>query len=275
VPHRWPDGSRHWLLIAGRVLDPGCMVGVTLDVTERRGAAEALIAADRGKDEFLAVLGHELRNPIAPILTAVTLLQKKGPADRELQKLRTTILRQTLQMSKLVDDLLDVGRIINGKLRLERRVVDLNAVVAQAIETCAPLIEQQRHTLLVTRADVPLHVDADYERMVQVVCNLLNNAAKYMADGGRIELSVHARDGHGVIRVRDEGVGLSPEMLGRIFHQFVQIDSSTCLSQGGLGVGLSIVRAIVELHGGTVEARSDGVDTGAEFTVTLPGTARA
>ena len=270
VLNYWPDGCPHWLFIAGRVVEPSCIVGVTLDVTERHRVAEALVAADRSKDEFMTMLGHELRTPISPIVTAVRLLQIKGPQEPELQRLGEIILRQTMQLSKLVDDLLDVGRIIHGKLRLERTVVDLNVVLRNAVETATPFVESRGHTLSVELPMLPIFVEADGARIVQVVSNLLHNAAKYMREGGKIELIAAEEHGTAVIRVRDEGVGIPPEMLGRVFQRFVQIESSTSLARGGLGIGLALVKVLVEGHGGTVVARSEGIGKGSEFTVHLP-----
>ena len=277
-PLRGSDGTYRWFLSRavpirakdGRVIR---WFGTNTDVTEQRRTEEALVVADRSKDEFLALLAHELRGPLAAILTAVRLLQRTGPAAPELQKLRDIILRQTLQLSTLVDDVLDVGRIINGKLRINREVADLKTIVRQAIETCSPLIERRRHRLDTVLPDSPLCVNVDAGRIVQVVCNLLNNAAKYMRDGGRIELAVCEREAAAVITVRDEGIGIAPDMLGRIFHRFVQIDSSKDRTEGGLGIGLALVKAIVDLHGGTVEAYSEGIGTGSEFTVRLPAPA--
>jgi PAS domain S-box-containing protein len=270
LPHRWPDGSPHWLLIAGRVLDATCMVGVSLDTTEGRQLEQALLEADRRKDEFMAVVAHELRGPLAAILGAVQILQIKGPPDPLLQQQRETIIRQTNRLAKLVEDLLDVGRVIAGKLRLEKRRVDLTSILKEAVETCAPLIQQHRHTLRVVFPESAIHLDADGGRLVQVVCNLLNNAATYMQEGGRIELTGFEEAGTAVIRVRDEGVGIPPDMLDRIFHRFVQVGTSDRRTKGGLGIGLALVKAIVELNGGRVEARSDGIGTGSEFTVRLP-----
>lgn len=270
VPNRWPDGSRHWLLIAGRMIDSTSLVGVTRDVTERRRTEEALITADRSKDEFLALLAHELRGPLAPIVTAVKLLEAKGPGDPGLRRLRDTILRQALQLTKLVDDLLDIGRIINGKLRLESGVLDLRTVVQQAVETCSPFMDERHHTLVTSLPEAPVQINGDLARLVQVLCNILNNAAKYMDDGGRIELSLVERPDAAVITVRDHGLGIAPDMLERIFQRFVQVDASTNRSQGGLGIGLALVRALVDLHGGTVTAFSDGPGTGSEFVVRLP-----
>jgi signal transduction histidine kinase len=175
-----------------------------------------------------------------------------------------------LQLTRLVEDLLDIGRIINGKLRLDHHRAELNAIVKQAIEASTSMIEKRRHTLRVSLTASPVYVNVDAARIVQVVGNLLNNAAKYMQEGGRIDLTAAESERMAVIRVRDEGVGISPDMLERIFHRFVQIDSSGHRAQGGLGIGLALVRAIVELHGGTVEARSEGIGKGSEFTVRLP-----
>ena len=277
LPHRFPDGSPHRLLIAGQVIDDERMVGISLDVSQRyeaeetlRAAAEALREADRRKDEFLAVLAHELRTPLAPIITAVKLLELQGPSEPHLIKLRATILRQTLQLSRLVDDLLDLGRIINGKLALHTGVVDVRGLVRQAVEAATPAIERRRHLLDVRVADLPILVDVDAHRIVQVVTNLLNNATKYMPEGGRIEVTAFEESDAAVIRVHDEGVGIAPEMLTRIFDRFVQVGSSSERFEGGLGIGLWVVKAVVDLHGGSVEARSDGLGTGSTFTVRLP-----
>jgi PAS domain S-box-containing protein len=276
-PLRARDGTYRWFLSHALPIrdERGAITrwfGTNTDVTDRREAEEALLEADRRKDEFLAVLAHELRSPLAPILTAARILQMKGPPDPQLQKPRETIVRQTLQLSKLVDDLLDVGRITAGKLSLDKRRVELNDIVKQAVETSAPVIERRRHTLNVGFSEAPVYLDVDAARMVQVVGNLLNNAAKYMQEGGRIDLTAFADGGTAVIRVRDEGVGIPPDMLGRIFQRFIQLGSSGHRAEGGLGIGLSLVKAMVDLHGGSVDARSDGIGTGSEFTVRLPMT---
>jgi PAS domain S-box-containing protein len=273
VPHRWPDGSEHWIFIAGRMADPTCMVGISRDVTDRKRMEQELREADRRKDEFMAVLAHELRAPLAPIITAVRLLQQKGPQVPELERLRDTILRQTFQLHHLVDDLLDVGRITAGKLRLDRTRVDLNAIVRQAAETCAPQIERRKHALTLRLSPAPIYVDGDAARLVQVVSNLLTNAAKYMPDNGSIDVEVGREQEHGFVRVRDRGIGIPPEMLGSIFERFVQVDSPDHRREGGLGLGLSLVKALVELHGGSVEAHSGGAGKGSEFIVRLPSLA--
>jgi PAS domain S-box-containing protein len=276
VPHCWPDGSSHWLLIRGRVVDPGLMIGVTLDTTERKNMEEALratehalVEADRRKDDFLALLGHELRNPLAPILTAVAILQMKGPVDPTLIKAREVIVRQTLHLSKLVDDLLDIGRITQGKMRLDKRRVSLGEIVERAREMCAPVIERRGHSMSVTIADRDVVLEADADRIVQVICNLLNNASKYTDAGGRIELKAY-REGAAIVSVRDSGIGIPAEMLHQIFEPFVQVGSAGHRADGGLGLGLPLVKSVVEMHGGTVEARSAGAGQGAEFIVKLP-----
>jgi signal transduction histidine kinase len=270
VPNTWPDGTRHWLLIRGRVVDEAAMVGVTLDVTARRAAEEALRDADRQKDQFLTVLAHELRGPIAPIVNAAHVLQAIGPPDARLVKQRETILRQARQLAALVEDLMDVGRIREGKLRLERRRVEINALVQQAVETCAPAIEKRRHRLYVHPAPRPLYVDADERRLVQVLCNLLSNAAKYMAEGGRVEVEAREEPGLALVAVSDEGFGIPREMLATIFQRYVQVGASRHRAEGGLGIGLSLVKALVEEHGGTVRALSEGEGKGSRFEVRLP-----
>lgn len=245
-------------------------VDLFTNITDRRRAEEQLRDSDRRKDEFLAVLGHELRGPLAPILTAVKLLQARGPNEPSLQRLRDTIYRQALQLKTLVDDLLDVGRITAGKLRLDKRRVDLRDVARQAVEVSAALIERRRHTLTTSVPDSPVYVEGDAARLAQIASNLLNNAAKYTPDGGRIEVVVFERGGMGGLSVRDQGVGIPPEMLDRIFDRFVQVGAPGHRSEGGLGIGLSVVKALVDLHGGRVEARSAGIGMGSEFTFVIP-----
>ena len=270
VPNTWPDGSTHWLLLRGQLVDDRRIVGVSMDITEKRRAEEALVEADRLKNEFLAVVAHEMRNPLAPIINAASVLQKIGPTDPLLVEQRAIILRQARHLVRLIDDLLDVGRIIAGKLRLEKRLVELNVLLKHAADTCAALIEGRGHELAFSPSEAPIHVEADDSRIVQVVCNLLNNAAKYMQDGGRIDLFAREEGGLAVIRVRDRGDGIAPEMLERIFNRFIQVGSADYSRSGGLGIGLSLVRALTELHGGSVEVRSEGLGKGSEFVVRLP-----
>ncbi len=270
VPNTWPDGSHHWLLIRGRMVDAECLLGVTLDVTERRRMEEALRLSDQRKDDFLALLGHELRNPLAPILAAAKFLEIAGAPDPKLQRARDTIIRQAKQLTRIVDDLLDVGRINAGKLALHRSRFDLNDAVRQAAESCGPLIERQRHTLDMNLSPGPVFIDADATRIVQMAANLVTNAAKYMDEGGRVEIATEARGGQAILRVRDEGIGIAPEMLDAIFERFVQVGASRARAEGGLGLGLSLVKAIVDLHDGAIDARSAGLGMGSEFTVRLP-----
>jgi PAS domain S-box-containing protein len=248
-----------------------------LFVREREARAEAEVA-NRSKDEFLAMLGHELRNPLAPIVTALQLMQLRG--DGTLHKERTIIERQVRHLVRLVDDLLDVSRITRGKIELRRERIEISEIVAKAIEMASPLIEQRQHNL---RVDIPRHglaVEVDAVRMAQVVANLLNNAAKYTEPQGTLSMIAH-QDGAEmegrtvVLRVLDTGIGLSAEILPRVFDLFVQERQALDRAQGGLGLGLAIVRVLVELHGGTVEARSEGHGRGSEFIVRLPAAAAA
>jgi signal transduction histidine kinase len=239
----------------------------SLLVAEQHARADAE-AASRAKDEFLAMLGHELRNPLAPIVTGLDLLRMRvGPElDREL----TVLQRQAQHLIHLVDDLLDISRIAHGKIQLKKQRLEIAAVIAAAIETASPLIESRLHRLEV---DVPakgLQVDADHARLAQAIANLLNNAAKYTEPGGSI--TVRARRAGDVVEVtvRDTGIGIAPEMLPHIFQMFVQERQALDRAQGGLGLGLSIVRSLVELHGGEVEARSTGRGHGSEFTLRVP-----
>ncbi|HET9228433.1 MAG TPA: ATP-binding protein [Thermoanaerobaculia bacterium] len=236
----------------------------------RREAEQSLREADRRKDEFLAMLAHELRNPLAPIRNAVHVLKLAGPLGDRQQWAREIIERQTQHLTRLVDDLLDVSRITRGKVALAREPLDLATIVNRAVETSLPLIDARRHQLDVALPPEPVRVDGDLTRLVQVVGNLLNNAAKYTDEGGHIRLEAVLEDGMAVIRVRDNGMGLPADLLPHIFDLFSQADRSLDRSQGGLGIGLTLVRRLVELHGGEVEARSDGPGQGSEFVVRLP-----
>jgi signal transduction histidine kinase/DNA-binding response OmpR family regulator len=225
---------------------------------------------DRRKNEFLAMLAHELRNPLAPIRNAVQVLRMIDLRDTDLLWANDVIARQVEQMVRLVDDLLDISRITGGKIQLQREPVDVAAVVARAVETSRPLIDARRHELTVELPEETLAVDADRVRLAQVLANVLNNAAKYTGDGGRIWLTA-ARDGpEAVFRVRDTGIGISKEMLSSVFDLFTQVNHSLDRSQGGLGIGLTLVRRLVEMHGGNVQAFSDGVNQGSEFVIRMP-----
>ncbi len=237
----------------------------------QRGARiRDLREADRRKDEFLAMLGHEMRNPLAPIRNAMQILRLKGAADPELQAVTEMVERQVQQLTRLVDDLLDVSRVGHGKINLDMKPVDLKAVVAVAVEMSRPLIDARGHVLLLALPAYAVLVHGDPGRLAQVVTNLLNNSAKYSEDGGRIELTVEVLGGSALLRVRDAGVGIEPAMLPRIFDLFVQAKSATSRHAEGLGIGLALVRDVVELHGGCVQASSAGLGRGTEVVVRLP-----
>jgi signal transduction histidine kinase len=225
--------------------------------------------ADRQKNEFLSMLAHELRNPLAPIRSAVDVLRMCKAQDDDVVWAQDVIDRQVTHLVKLVDELLDVSRITRGKIKLERQTIDLAAVVRSAVETSQPLITAGRHQLHVSLPAGAIWVDADEDRLSQVLSNLLNNAAKYTPPGGTLWLSAACEGDEAVLRVRDNGVGISPEMLTRVFDLFQQVDRSLDRSQGGLGIGLTLARRLVEMHGGQIEAASDGPGTGSEFTVRL------
>jgi signal transduction histidine kinase/CheY-like chemotaxis protein len=237
---------------------------------EVRDLLDGLQAADRRKTEFLATLAHELRNPLAPIRTALALLQDHRPDAQSAARQLDLMRRQVDHMVRLVDDLMEMSRITRGKVRLQRVPVQLDMVIDDAVELSRPLVEAAGHVLVVERSGEPLVVDGDSVRLTQVFSNLLNNAAKYTPGGGRLRLSA-AREGQdAVVRVTDSGAGIAPEMLDSIFDMFVQVSGTDRAAQGGLGIGLTLVKSLVELHGGRVEAASAGLERGATFTVRLP-----
>ena len=248
-------------------------ISAFVDITRLKEAEDALREADRRKDEFLATLAHELRNPLAPLRTAVSILRMVGPKDAQLEGVRDMIERQVNQLVRLVDDLLDLSRVSRGKIALRRERVPLSAVVQHAVETSGPLIEAGKHRLTISDAPETVSVEGDLTRLAQVVSNLLNNAAKYTPEGGHITLSVGAEGGQAVVRVRDTGVGIPADMLPNVFQMFTQVDRTLGRSQGGLGIGLALVRRLVEMHGGTVEVHSEGEGRGSEFAVRLPAAA--
>jgi PAS domain S-box-containing protein len=270
-----PDGSVRWVRDRGfPIRDPSGevyrVVGLAEDITDRKAAEESLREADRRKDEFLAMLAHELRNPLAPIRNAVQLMKLLGPEEPNLRRARELIDRQVVHLARLVDDLLDVSRITRGKIKLHKEPLELATVIARAVEASRPLIEERRHALAVSLPPNPVPLLGDATRLAQVFSNLLNNAAKYTEQGGQIGLTVETDGGAAVVRVRDSGVGISPELLPRVFDLFVQGDRSLARSEGGLGIGLTLVKSLVEMHGGTVEAFSDGPGRGSEMRVRLP-----
>jgi signal transduction histidine kinase len=240
------------------------------EVAERARAEQALKEADRHKDEFLAMLAHELRNPLAPIRNAVHLMKLKSLNDPQLQLSRDIIERQLIQLSRLVDDLLDVSRITRGKINLARRRVELSELVARAVETVAPTIEARSHGLEVVMPKRPFMVYGDSMRLTQALGNVLANAAKYTDNGGHITLRAQRRRRDVEITIRDNGIGIVPEVLPCIFDLFTQLDRRTGRHQGGLGIGLALVRQLVEMHGGTVSASSEGPGKGSEFLIRLP-----
>ncbi len=259
VAIRNPDGSiREW-------------IGTLVDEDDRVRALQELREADRRKDEFLAMLSHELRNPLAPILNAVEILERAGPGDHAVtSKYRAVIGLQVQHMKRLLDDLLDVSRVSQGKIQLRKEPMELGALLLQAVDVSRPMIVEKRQELSLTLAHGPLALDADPTRLVQVFANLLNNAAKYTDEGGHIALTVKAENGEAVVRVRDDGMGMTPELLARAFDLFVQETRSLDRAQGGLGIGLTMVRTLVKMHGGSVRASSEGPGRGSEFVVSLP-----
>ncbi len=271
-----PDGSVHHSLVSkfpipGPDGEPALIGGMAIDITDRVRAEEALREADRRKDEFLATLAHELRNPLAPIRNALEIMRLAGGDAEALERSRAVMERQVGQMVRLIDDLLDVSRITRGKVALRRERTDLLAAVRAAVEASQPAVETAQHELSVELSPEPVWVDADSARLAQVVTNLLNNAAKYTDPGGQIRVIAGPEGGEAVVRVRDTGVGIPPEMLAKVFELFTQVDTSPARRvQGGLGIGLSLAKRLVEMHGGSVEARSDGPGTGSEFVVRLP-----
>jgi signal transduction histidine kinase len=239
-------------------------------VSELRRRADDLAETDRRKDQFLAMLAHELRNPLAPILHAVELMRHDGADPQACRRALDATDRQVRHMARLVDDLVDVSRIRTGKIELRRAPVELRAVVEPAVQALEPLLRELRHELAVALPPEPLWVDADAVRLTQVVENLLHNAAKYTDAGGHLRLDAARRGGEVELRVADDGIGIPPEVLPHVFDVFVQAEQPPDRARGGLGLGLSLVRSIVELHGGRVVARSDGPGRGSELTVTLP-----
>ena len=272
VRYRRQDGEYRWH--AFRALRaPGTdgtaeqWFGISVDIHDAKVAQEALRAADQRKDEFLATLAHELRNPLAPIRNALQLLQLTPMVDPTLRAAQDVMDRQVTHMVRLIDDLLDVSRITRGKLELRREPVELGRVVEQALETARPNMSQK---LTVSLPDEPVRLDADPVRLSQILANLLNNAAKFTPKNGHIELVARMEAGRAVIRVRDDGIGIAPDQLPRLFQMFTQAGSPLDRASGGLGIGLALARSLVELHHGSIQARSEGLGRGSEFIVSLP-----
>jgi PAS domain S-box-containing protein len=280
VVGRRKDGSTFPMELAVSAFHIGprrYFTGIVRDITERKRLEQELrqrladlAEADRQKNEFLAMLAHELRNPLAPMRNALHLMRLPGAEVTMVAQARDMMERQMHHLVRLVDDLLDVSRIIRGNIELRKEPVDLAVAVSRAVETAQPVVEAQGHHLAVSLAEQPVWVEGDLIRLSQVIANLLTNAAKYTDKAGRITVKLEREDGEAVVRVRDTGVGIPPDLQPRIFDLFVQGDRTLARSQGGLGIGLTLVKRLVEMHAGTIAVASAGVGQGSEFTVRLP-----
>lgn len=270
-----PGGETRWIASKGKVIyasdgEPLRMLGVSLNITERKRTEQVRREADRKKDAFLATLAHELRNPLSSIRNAVEILKTKGPPHPDLEWARGVLDRQAQLMARLLEDLLDVSRISRNAVTLRKERVELAAVLDAALETSQPIIEASRHELTLNLPPEPIHLEADPVRLAQVFANLLNNAAKYTEEGGRIWLTAERRGGDVTVSVRDSGIGIAAEMLPRVFEIFWQAKPASVRSQSGAGIGLSLIKGLVELHGGSVTTHSEGPGQGSEFVVRLP-----
>jgi PAS domain S-box-containing protein len=283
---RHDDGVLHHSLVSKFAIGDAAryrgIAGVAIDITERviaekklLEATEQLCEADRRKDEFLAMLAHELRNPLAPIHTGLQVLRKSRGHEDTAERVLGMMERQVKHLVRLVDDLLEVSRISRGKIELKKEQIDLAVIIDHAVDMSRELIDASGLTLRVALPDEPLLIDADPVRLAQVFANLLNNAAKFTSRGGRIELTAERKEGEAVVSVADTGVGIARDMLPRVFELFVQVDNSLVRAKGGLGLGLALVRSLVDLHGGKVEAASEGEGCGSRFTVRLPLSTKA
>ena len=281
---RWQvrkDGSRFWCRATVTPLRDECkqvrsFARVMHDLTDgeaqvaQKNRGDDLAEANRSKEDFMALLSHELRNPLSPILNALNILRQMRTSDPIIEQAGNIISRQVGQMVRLVDDLLDISRITKGKLRLTTEMVELRVVANRAAESARPLMDARKHDFSVSLPTEPLWVEADPARLEQIVVNLLNNAAKYTDTGGLVRMTVARVGPDAVIQVRDNGIGIDPAALPRIFDLFSQIDGSLSRSYGGLGIGLALVKTLVEMQEGRVQARSEGLGKGAEFSVMLP-----
>ncbi|MBA4019426.1 MAG: hypothetical protein C0483_19855 [Pirellula sp.] len=242
----------------------------TLLESELRSQIQQLESAARHKDECLGMLAHELRNPLAAICGAVQLVQQIGPPDGELPEMFDVIARQAEHMARLIENMLDAARVAHDKVHLRQEVVDVAQIIGQAMETCRPLFDARRQIVTVTLPERSIQLVGDPTRLIQIVTNLLNNAAKYTDEGGQIRLTAIEGDEELVIRVRDNGIGIRSDLLPRVFELFSQAEEARERSQGGLGIGLAVVGHLVQLHGGTIHATSAGLGLGSEFVVRLP-----
>jgi len=269
----WPDGNVHWIEIHATVFrhggKPRSMAGIVADISERKFAEEALRDADRRKDVFLATLAHELRNPMAPISNSLAIMRRSESPALHAQAM-ASVEKQLAHLVRLVDDLLDVSRISQGKMTLRLARIDVAEVLQSAIDSALPRLEQKQHRLEVQWPESPIAFDGDMTRLTQALTNVLDNAAKYTPEGGRIELSACREFGEVVIRVRDDGSGIHPAHLGQVFELFTQVGRARDHSQGGMGIGLALVKRLVEMHGGTVHARSAGEGRGTTVVLRLP-----
>jgi PAS domain S-box-containing protein len=268
--HEQPDGTRVWSEVRVHPSQEGGIAFFFRDITERMTAQQQLQTADRRKDEFLAMLAHELRNPLAPIGAAAQLLQIARLDDQRVRDTSRIIGRQVAHMTHLIDDLLDVSRVTGGLVTLERAPQDIRHVVAEAVEQVTPLLQARGHHLALRLAPEAAMVDGDRKRLVQVLSNILNNAAKYTNEGGNIVLRTDVEDTQVLVEVSDDGIGMAPDLVAHAFDLFAQAERTSDRSAGGLGLGLALVKSLVELHGGTVTCRSAGLGKGSAFTVRLP-----
>ncbi|HVY05232.1 MAG TPA: ATP-binding protein [Burkholderiales bacterium] len=271
-------GEHRWVLDKGLPLQDAAgeftgYVGSCTDIHDQKHQERALQETSQRKDEFLATLSHELRSPLAPIRNALQVLRTKEFADGDVRWSHDVIARQVTQMSRLMEDLLDVSRVSHNKLLLRIQRVDLAEIIRDAVETCGPVLQQSDHKLSVSLPESSVFLDADSARLAQVFCNLLDNAAKYSGRGTPIELRCEQRDGEVFVTVRDQGIGIAPEMTGSIFEMFSQAATALDRSNGGLGIGLALAKRVIELHGGSIGARSSGLGKGSEFIVRLPASA--
>lgn len=270
---RRPGYDRRFLSVKFPLFGVGGPVGVcgvAIDITERKRAEEAVRAADQRKDVFLVTLAHELRNPLAPLRNSIEIMKRADGDATLLARAQTTMDRQMSHLARLVDDLVDIARISRDQIELRRERVDLGSIIDHAVETCRPLAEARQLELKVATPSERIDLDADPVRLAQVFSNLLNNACKYTQPGGRVEIAARREGSHAVVAVRDNGVGIPPEMLSTIFDMFMQLGQPRGEVRSGLGIGLTLAQRLVEMHGGTIEAHSEGSGRGSEFVVRIP-----
>jgi PAS domain S-box-containing protein len=273
---RHGDETIRWIEAHGRPVSRGVaqppekLMGIVADITERKELEQALREADQRKDAFLATLAHELRNPLAPISNALQLMQLKNSSDPQLQRIQSVIDRQVKHLVRLVDDLLEVSRISTGRIVLQQEQIELQAVLSSAIEASQPLIDASSHRLSISLPKEPIYLRGDATRLAQVFLNVLNNAAKYTPQGGHIALKAEREEDQVVIYIRDNGLGIHPALIEDMFKMFVQGHRSGERAQGGLGIGLPLARQLLQLHGGSISARSEGPRKGSEFIIRLP-----